>query len=167
MTHFIGGMLHPLLAPTHLAAMLALALLIGQQGWNRGAPIVYVGALLLGLGAIAWAYVPARTEESLLAFAALAGLLVALARPVPHVLGWFLAGAIGVALALDSPPEAILLRDANVTLIGTALGATITLFILVQGTSRLGHASMRIGGRILGSWIAASAILVLALRLVR
>jgi urease accessory protein len=103
----------------------------------------------------------------LLAFAALAGLLVALARPLPHVLGWLLAGAIGVALALNSPPEAILLRDANVTLIGTALGATITLFILVQGTSRLGHASMRIGGRILGSWIAASAILVLALRLVR
>jgi hypothetical protein len=39
--------------------------------------------------------------------------------------------------------------------------------MVVAGTSCLTRAWQQIGVRILGSWIAASAILVLALRLVR
>lgn len=167
MTPLFLGLLHPLLVPAHLAAALALALLIGQQGWGRGVLVVYVAAVLAGLGAIAWAFVPEREGDALLAFAAVAGLLVALARPLPCALGWALSGAIGAALALNSPPEAISLIEANLTLAGTALGATILLSILAMGTSRLHRGWQRIGARIVGSWIAASAILVLALRLVR
>ena len=167
MTPLLAGLLHPLLAPAHLMAVLVLALLIGQQGWGCGVAIVYVAAVLAGLGAIASAYVPARADESLLTLAAFAGLLVALAWPLPRGLGWVLAAAIGAALALDSPPEAISLRDANLTLAGTALGLTIAPMLLVQGASRLRLGWQRIGARILGSWIAASAILVLALRMVR
>jgi urease accessory protein len=91
--------------------------------------------------------------------------LLALARPLPPIVGWGLAGTIGGALALDSPPEVISLTEANLTLLGTALGAAFVLLILVQGTSRLRHHWQRIGARIAGSWIAASAVLVLALRL--
>jgi urease accessory protein len=167
MTSLLAGLLHPLLVPAHLMAVLALALLIGQQGWGWSVAIVYVAAVLAGLGAIASAYVPTRTVDGLLAFAALAGLLVALGRPLPRVLGWLLGAATGTTVALDSPPEAISLRDANLTLAGTALGLTIALMLLVQGASRLRLGWQRIGVRILGSWIAASAILVLALRIVR
>jgi urease accessory protein len=165
MTAFLAGLLHPLLVPTHTMAVLALALLIGQQSWDRTIPIVYVIALAAGLGAIALAYVPILAQEALLAASATAGLLLALARPLPPIVGWCLAGAIGAALALDSPPEAISLTEANLTLLGTAFGAAFVLLILVQGTSRLRHHWQRIGARIAGSWIAASAILVLALRL--
>jgi urease accessory protein len=59
------------------------------------------------------------------------------------------------------------LKEANLTLFGTALGAALLLLALIQGTSRLRHHWQRIGARILGSWIAAIAILVLALLLVR
>jgi ABC-type phosphate/phosphonate transport system permease subunit len=53
------------------------------------------------------------------------------------------------------------------TLIGTGLGACVAAAILAIGTSQLTRDWQRIGMRIVGSWIAASATLVLALRFVR
>ena len=167
MTAWFAGLLHPLVVPAHALAIAALALLIGQQGWRRSVPIAFAVAVLIGLGAIAMAYVPRFTEETLLALTAITGLLVALARPLPQGPGVLLAAAIGLSLALDSPPEAIAMKDANLTLFGTALGAVLLLLALLQGTSRLRQHWQRIGARIAGSWITASAILVLALRLVR
>ena len=167
MTALFAGLLHPLVVPAHVLAIAALALLIGQQDWRCSVPVAYVAAVLIGLGAIAMAYVPKFTEETLLAFAAITGLLVALARPLPQGPGVLLAAAIGLSLALDSPPEAIALKDANLTLLGTALGTVLLLLALLQATSRLRQHWQRIGARIAGSWIAATAILVLALRLVR
>jgi len=165
-TGFAGGLLHALLVPTHLMAVVAFALLIGQQRRGHSAVIAYAAAIIAGLGAIALAYVPTRADEGVLAATASAGLLVALARPLPRSAGVLLAGAGGLALALDSPPESISLRDANLALLGTAIGAVIVLLALLQVTTRLTRAWQRIGARILGSWIAACAILVLALRLV-
>ena len=95
------------------------------------------------------------------------GVLVALARPLPEATGCVLAVATGFAIALDSPPEVISVREANIMLIGTAFGASILLVAVVEAASRLTRNWQRIGARIFGSWIAASAILVLALRLVR
>jgi hydrogenase/urease accessory protein HupE len=160
-------MLHPLLVPAHVMALLALGLLIGQQSWSRAVPALTIVAVLSGLGAIALAYVPTRADETLLAATAMAGLLIALARPLPQAAGMALAAAIGFSLALGSPPEAISLRDANLALLGTAIGAPAVLIALASVTSRLTRAWQRVGVRILGSWIAASAILVLTLRLAR
>ena len=129
--------------------------------------MAYVAAVLLGLGAIAMAYVPKFTEERLLAFAAITGVLVVLSRPVPQELGVLLAAAVGISLALDSPPEALSLVEANLTLAGTAVGAVLLLLALLQGTARLRQNWQRIGARVAGSWVAATAILVLALRVVR
>ena len=165
-TGFAGGFLHALVVPAHLMAVVALALLIGQQLRNRCAVIAYAAAIIAGLGAIALAYVPTRAEQGVLAAAAGTGLLVALGRPLPRSAGVLIAAAGGLALALDSPPEAISLRDANLALLGTAIGAVIVLLALLQVTTRLTRGWQRIGARIVGSWIAASAILVLALRLV-
>jgi urease accessory protein len=167
MTAFAGALLQPLLTPMHLMAVAALALLIGQQGWGPRVAAGYAVAVLAGLGAIALAYVPTRAEEGLLTASATAGLLVALGRPLPRSIGALLAAATGLALALDSPPEGISLREANLALLGTAVGATLLLAILVQMTTRLTSARQRIGVRIAGSWIAASAVLTLALRLLR
>jgi len=168
-TAFIGGLLHPLLVSAHVMAVLALALLLGQQapGRRRQALFVYVAAVIAGLGAIALAVVPVLAGEALLMLALLCGGLVALARPVPELLGWVLAGGTGAALALDSPPAALSLSEANVTLVGTAVGAALLLAVLAESAARLRRNWQRIGARILGSWIAASAVLVLALRLVR
>ena len=167
MTGFADGLLSPLLMPTHFMGIAALALLIGQQGWGNRVAVVYLFAILGGLGTIALAYVPRLAQEGLLAASATAGLLLALARPLPISVGVLLAGAVGVALALDSPPQAISLREANLALAGTATGAAIVLLALVQVSSHFGRDWQRTGARVVGSWIAASAMLALALRLVR
>ena len=164
---FYGGLLHPLLVPSHLIAAVGFGLLIGQQAPHgaRAAPVAYIAAVIAGLAVIALAYVPTFAEETLLGCAALSGLLTALARPLPQVMVVPLAAATGLSLALDSPPEAISLSEANRALLGTAVGAGILLVLVSEGALRLKRDWQRIGLRIAGSWIAASAILVLALRL--
>jgi urease accessory protein len=163
MTGFAGGLLHPLAAPAHLTAVVALALLIGQQQWRCVPLFAYAAALIIGLAAIALAYVPYFAEQVLLALAAATGLLVAWARPLPSTVGTALAAATGLVLALDSPPEAISISEANVTLLGVALSAMALLIALACLASLLGRHWQHIGMRIVGSWIAASAIMVLAL----
>jgi urease accessory protein len=156
-----------LLLPMHLMAMLALGLLIGQQNWGRAVPVVYVAGLLIGVGAIALAYAPVLAEEGLLAVTVIAGLLLALARPWPRSVGAILAAASGLSLALDSPPEALSVREANFALAGTAAGASIVVWGVAVLSARMRQPWQRLGARIAGSWIAASAVLVLALRLLR
>jgi hypothetical protein len=55
-------------------------------------------------------------------------------------------------------------------LIGTGVGATIAFVVVVLCARYLAavqHIALRTGLRILGSWVAASALLVLALRFAR
>jgi hypothetical protein len=52
-------------------------------------------------------------------------------------------------------------------LAGTAAGFTLALWAVAAFSVRLHRDWQRLGARILGSWIAASAVLVLALRLLR
>jgi urease accessory protein len=156
-----------LLLPVHLAAMLALGLLIGQQRWERAVIAVYVAALLTGLGAIALAYAPTLAEEGLLGATALTGCALAWARPWPEWAGAALAAGAGLALALDSPPEALSLAKANLELVVTACGATAMVWAIARLGQWLNRSPAHLATRIFGSWIAASAVLVLALRLVR
>ena len=166
---FFGGVLHPWFVPAHLIAILGLGLLIGQmQGWERKAPFAFIASLAAGLAIMTRGYVPMLMNELVLACGLVSGALVALARPLPEVaVGCVLAVVLGLAIALDSPPEVVSVREANFMLIGTGFGATLLLMAAVEIASRLRRDWQRLGARILGSWIAASAILVVALRLVR
>lgn len=168
LTGFSGGLLHPLLVPAHVLAVTGLGIWIGQQRqWGTSAAIGFVAALAIGLAAIAWALVPRYTAEAVLACAVTAGILVAWARRWPEPLGCALAAALGLSLGLDSPPEVISIAEANRMLLGTGASAMILLFVAMFCTSHLRRAWQRIGLRVLGSWIAASAILVLALQFAR
>jgi hydrogenase/urease accessory protein HupE len=166
---FYGGVLHPLFVPAHLLAIMSTGLLVGQQlpHWHWQAPASYVAGLTVGFAAMISAFAPVPTVEILLAVTATSGALIALARPLPELLGCALAITTGVALALDSPPGVISVREANVILIGTFCGATMLLLAMVELTAMLCREWQRIGVRILGSWIAAIAVMVLTLRLAR
>jgi urease accessory protein len=167
LTGFSGGLLHPLFVPAHVLAITALGVLCGQQAprWGVATPLGFIAALVVGLIALTQAVVPQHTAEAVLLFAIAAGSLVALARRLPEALGSALAAAIGIAVALDSPPAVISIREANLILIGTGLSAAAMLLLVWFCATRLTRPWQRIGLRVLGSWIAASAILVLALQL--
>jgi urease accessory protein len=162
---FWGGVLHPVFVSDHVIGILALGLLIaGQERW-RWPIAAYVVALAAGLVAMTTGLVPRFANEAVLGTAFVGGLLVALARPLPQVLGVALAVLLGVAIALDSPPEVLSVSEANLMLAGTGLGASAFLVVVALAARQAQALWAKIGLRILGSWIAAIAILALALRL--
>jgi hydrogenase/urease accessory protein HupE len=167
MSAFFSGLLHPLVIPAHLLALLALGLLIGQQRAMLPPSMAFATALAAGLTAIALAIGETAALDVLLAATALAGILLALAKPLPTFLSTALAAVTGIALGLDSPPEAISLTAANATLVGTWLSACLVLALVAAAGRSLTRWWQCIGMRIVGSWLAASAILVLALRFAR
>jgi urease accessory protein len=159
---FWGGLLHPLLVPPHVLALAALGLFIGQQRERRIPCVVFALALAAGLIAIASAVGATPAATVLLTTTMLAGILVAVARWLPAPVGWVLAVVTGVSVGLDSPPQAITIAEGNVMLAGTAVGALLLLLAVVAVAGLARHPLATLAMRILGSWIAASAMLMLA-----
>ena len=74
-----GGLLHPLLVPSHAMTLVALSLLIAQQAQRRDALVaLFAAGMIAGLIVIVSAFALDRTNEAVLAVAAVAGLAVAL-----------------------------------------------------------------------------------------
>jgi urease accessory protein len=159
-----------LLQPTNLLALVALGLLAGQGA--KGFPLAMMAAFTFGI-AVASVLIAAalRAQDTvpawLLTVAALAGLAVAIARPVPRVVTIVAACLTGAMLALNAPPQAITIPSAITAQIGTALAALAILTFVIVVAWRAARPWQRIALRVLASWIAASAILALALRLAR
>jgi urease accessory protein len=160
---FGDGLLNPLTTPAHGLTLLALALLLARQPQRVVVFLIFALALAAGFVAIALAVETTPARTMLLAVAAALGVMVAAAW-TPKLLAWPLAAIAGAALALDSPPQAVTIAEAYATLAGAAVGACAMLVVVA---AIAGHANadwQRLGVRIVGSWIAASAILVLAVQ---
>lgn len=165
---FSGGVLHPLLFPAHVLVLLALGMLIGGQiTWTLRPLVGFAVGMSAGLGLIASGIVPRFMTEAVTSLAIVASLLVILARPIPETAGSVLAVLVGAAIALDSPPETVSISEANRMLVGIGVGALSLSMAAIWLTRCRNSQRSRIVPRVLGSWIAASAILFLALRLVR
>ncbi len=165
LSSFYGGVLHPMLVPAHLVVLLALGLLLGSQAERAAKPAV--GLFLLGL-VLGLAWLVAREGVSaapvLMAAAAVLGVLVAVRLQLPGLLLALVALAVGLSLSLDSDPGVADSSERWLALAGTGLGAALVtaagLFIAEIGSRR---AWQGIAVRVLGSWIAASAVMVSAL----
>jgi urease accessory protein len=162
---FLAG-LWQFFLPTHLLAVGALGLAVGQ-----GRRVVLLAPFGLGLmaGALVIASAVRETPAAtpLLAIAALAGVFVVLAWRPPFWLSAALAFAAGGAIALNSPPHALTIPGAIAMQVGAGVAALGTLALVALIALRASRPWQHIGVRVVGSWIAASAILVLALRLAR
>jgi len=166
---FYGGLLHPAFVPTHMLALTVTGGLVGKQS-PPGRLIAigfFAGALLAGFSVLVFAFAPEHLTEVLLALAVTAGALLALGRPLPRPLAGLLTATVGLAIALDSPPQVVSLREATVILIGTFCGAIILFGSIAECAALLRRPWQCIEMRIFGSWIAASAALALAFDLAR
>jgi len=166
---FYGGLLHPLLVPTHLLALGALGLFIGQQARHHRIVLLAMlaASLLAGLVLIVAAFAATNLDIAVLGVAAVAGIGVAAARRWPIVVSSPLPLLAGAAIEFDSVPEEISMGMTFLALVGTACGAFLVAMLLVEMTVDLKRDWQKIAVRVAGSWIAASAILVLALRFAR
>jgi urease accessory protein len=166
MTAFLGGCTQ-FFIPTHLLAVAALGLLAGQPGRTLAwVPAIFAAGLAAGSLAVASAIRETPAAMTLLMLATAAAALVILQRASRWCSG-ALALAIGAALPLNSPPHEITIPAAVAAQVGFATAALATFAFVALIAINAARPWQRIGVRIVGSWIAASAILVLALRLAR
>jgi urease accessory protein len=164
---FTAGALHPFSLPSHLLNLTGLGLLIGTSDLRkRIAAVIFCGGILCGLGATARIYV-SPTELWLPVSAGIVGILVAGAWRLPRGVVGAIVVVIGVMLGLDSRPETPFLRDALLSFAGTTLGAGLAALAIAFVASLASARWQQIGVRVLGSWIAATAILVSALQFAR
>lgn len=162
--HFYSGALHPIVVPAQLMALLALGMLIGQRG-IAGLGKAAVGLFVaLGLGLLASEPLGSPDTDLLLLMACLLlALGIAIARPLPHWLIAVLAGGIGALLGLGSNPDGLVGGARWASLAGTWLGGSFYVLWIATITEAAVRPWLRIAVRVVASWLAASALLVLAL----
>ena len=170
---FYAGALHPFVSPAHLIALLALGLAIGQRAQGEGAGDGAMGrakapllalllALPIGLATHRLAGDPAN-DHVLLVLAAGLGLAVAARRALPQVALVLLAAVCAIVVGWGSGPGAIDGRARWMILAGTGAAALLLVSYVAIMTSVAARPWLRIAVRVVGSWLAAAALLVLAL----
>ncbi|WP_425045524.1 hypothetical protein [Primorskyibacter sp. S87] len=165
---FYVGLLHPFSTPSQAVLMLGLGLLVGgfavaKVRWFLGAFLVFsvlgvvFGSANLGL------------DAALFSAAVAACSLAALAPGRLMPLGVVLTAVGAVLIGFVSIPDAGLQRDRVITMSGSLVGANIGLLYLWGFTyfvkQRLLWPWVGIGFRIAAAWVAAIALLMLALGL--
>lgn len=162
--NFFGGVVHPLLEPAHLVALLALALYLGQHGLESTGPAVpcFIAGLVPSLVVAGFGWHPG-TDAVLLVIATLTGITVAASAAFPTLLLCAGCAVAGAAIGLGSSPESVSGGALVATLIGTGIGAIIWLFNGAALVHQAKRPWLMILVRVAGSWTTASSVLVLAL----
>jgi urease accessory protein len=163
--NFYNGLLHPVLVPAHLLLLVAMGLFLGQQGSKVIQPAlgVFVFATAAGLTA-SWFSIAGETETLILVLSAAIGLVIAVAPKVALLWCGVIALLAGLLLGIDSAQEALSGKDKFLTLFGSGVAIYfLVLYPMALADYINNKAWQKIGIRIVGSWVAASSLLVLAL----
>ncbi len=168
---FYAGLLHPLTAPEHVLPMLALGLLAGQHGLNKGQGVLLAFPLALALGASLALLYPGSEWALLLnlanlASAVLLGGLVAAAQHLPVVLLYALAVLFGMTHGYVNGAAITPNLSPAVFILGLVTAALLALGYSLGGTAyllRLKPVWIPIAVRVAGSWITAIGILALSM----
>lgn len=169
---FYSGALHPFISPAHLVALLALGLAIGQRAQRGAADLALLKPPLLALLAatvaalaitLAGVWGDPDTDRVLLVLAAATGLAVAAAWGPPLPVLVALAGTVAVAVLIASAPTGVDVAARRTSLIGTSAATVFLVSYVAVMVAVAQRAWLHIAVRVFGSWLAAAALLVLAL----
>ena len=160
-----SGLLHPFTEPLHIMTIVGLGLMLSQQG--RSIPPVgwfsYCAAALAGLVVSSTGFVwPAGSILIVLAF--VLGVMVAGKPFLPRQFCVAAAILAGFVLGTDSISPIAETGKLLVTIFSTTTGLAIALLIVIGWGDYFTRDWQKIGIRVLGSWVAASALLVFALQ---
>jgi urease accessory protein len=167
MDSFYNGVLHPVLVPAHLLAIVSAGLLIGQQGVKRmQAPLIAFLLVLIAVlnvtGRFDLALPESTGEMFLLSMAVLCGVLVALELELSLVPLIAIAVVTALLVGFDSSQPELQGRAKLAILTGTGVGGFLLILYAAAAAEFASRAWQKIGIRILGSWATASAFIVLA-----
>jgi len=168
---FVTGALRPVMDFSQLLATISVGLFVGWQNAgnaNRAAG-AFVAELVAGLAGAFWSDLSNLPAGLLHGVAFAGGFLAALARPVPVFFAVTLGGAGGLIIGLALLPGSESVSEAGFALVGGFFTVTLIFIYAVFAVNWLrGRASkpwLLLGLRIAGSWIAAIALMMLALTL--
>jgi hydrogenase/urease accessory protein HupE len=167
MDSFYNGVLHPVLVPAHLLAVVSAGLLIGQQGVKRMqtpliAFLLVLIAALTVTGQSDLALPEAVGEMLLLSMAVLCGVLVAIELQLSLIPLMAIAIVAALLVGFDSSQPELQGRAKLAILTGTGVGGFLLILYAAAAAEFANRAWQKIGIRILGSWATASAFIVLA-----
>ena len=169
MNHFMGGVLHPVTTPAHVLILLGLGISLGQHLPLRLRQSLLVFAPLAAVAlALTTAFPFTMPQPVLIGIALCAGAVVALGRPLPPFARGALFAAGALAMGLDSGVETGGVAVVIKTLLGTWLGLLAYLFSIAYYASLAVERKkqwLNIGLRVVGSWIVAISLLMLAFAL--
>ena len=160
---FYNGMLHPLLVPAQLVTLLALGLVIGQHAPKSSS--MALPAFIVALVAALAVPTPPVSEIALLYLALACGLVAVLALDTgatgPAAFAVAIAAIIGNTVNADISAE----QSPWLLRAGSALGATLIIILFGGFAAILKNRWNGIAVRVLGSWVAAVALMIIALSL--
>ena len=167
MDSFYNGVLHPVLVPAHLLAIVSAGLLIGQQGVKRmQLPLITFLLVLIAALTVTGQFDLALPESAgemyLLSMAVLCGVLVALELELSLVPLMTIAVVVALLVGFDSSQPELQGRAKLAILTGTGVGGFLLILYAAAAAEFASRAWQKIGIRILGSWATASAFIVLA-----
>lgn len=166
---FYAGAAHPFVAWEHLLLLLAIGLLLGRRPKRdaRLPLLALVVSLLVGLAAGAAGLGLSVYPGLVLALGLLSGLVLASGVAPPSLAITMIALATGIGIGLDTDVPA-LKATSNLDHFTTYIGVFVAVFLIVLDMMALSLVVKRppftIGLRIVGSWIAAISLMVLALQ---
>ena len=166
---FYVGAMHPLTTPSHVLLIIAISILLGlrvTEGRMRYLIAVFTATATGLISAFVLSGVIPSALLILLVTTVMGGLII-----VPTSLpGWvfiMLAGLSGFLLALESIPDPGAFLDVLITVIGSLVGIHYLIMYGSKGTEyaleRWNSQVLQIGIKVVGSWITAIGLLMLAL----
>jgi urease accessory protein len=162
---FYGGLLHPILVPPQLLLLLAVNLAVGSSGRTaaRLGSIAIIVGLVVGLVFGSLLHITPLSSRILLLAALACATAVILATTLSGSVAFVSSCFAGLLVGLDSAPESEPLGSSLLASAGTLIGGLLLTLIVLAISISLTRDWQRIGIRVLGSWIAAVAILVASL----
>ena len=167
---YFSGVLHPLTTPAHVLVLLALGLLAGQQSpLSLKTPLaVFIPVSAVALALTTTGLVKTVYPPVLISMALVAGGLVAWEKPPPAWAIRMIFAAAALALGLDSTVETGGGLAVAKTLLGTWTGLILAVADVAYYSSRFTRWPwQKVGLRVVGSWITAASLMILAFALRR
>lgn len=166
---FYNGILHPILSPLHLVNLVALGVLLGQYPPLRLGSAAAVFAPVSAAALVATIFFPGLLipQPALVALALAVALPVVIGKEPPRPVVLTLTALAATILSLDSAPDYGDPAAQRTILAGTWAAMLIVVCDIAFYCSYCKRPWQRIGLQVLGSWIIAISILLLAFCLKR
>ncbi|MCH2101741.1 MAG: hypothetical protein MK209_07445 [Planctomycetes bacterium] len=159
---FYGGILHPLVVPEQALLLVTTSAFLAQQGLPALRRAIPVGLVLLGAAVFAQPLCAWAPPQSLaLVLGALLGLSVAAQLRLPLVFPVVIAGLFGLVIGLSTDLQEIPVREEGLFQSGALLGGGLGLLCLAVWLESAELLWQEVVIRVLGSWAAASSLIVL------